>query len=133
MEAEHPPQTDGHVAVAGEIKIDLQRIGYGGKPVERGAVNGAVSGVDRLGDAGDVVCQNDLFRKAEDKAAQTGRHIVDRFAAFQNLLLDRLIADNRPGDQLREEADVEEQIKIVALDANSPRYRSITYERIWKV
>ena len=96
MEAEHPPQTDGHVAVAGKIEIDLQRIGYGGKPVERGAVNGAVSGVDRLGDAGDVVCQNALFCKAEDKAAQTGRHVVDRFMAFLNFLLDRLIADDRP-------------------------------------
>ena len=27
VKAEHPPQTDGHVAVAGEVKIDLQGIG----------------------------------------------------------------------------------------------------------
>ena len=32
MEAEHASETDGHIAVAGKIEVDLQRVANGARP-----------------------------------------------------------------------------------------------------
>ena len=48
-EAQHMPQTDGHVAVAGEVVVDLQSIGNSADPrKQHGLLGGSVIGTDQL-------------------------------------------------------------------------------------
>ena len=115
VEAEHLAEADGHVAVAGEVEIDLQRVGDGGQPVHERAVIGGVAAVDDGGHLRDLIGQQQLFGQTHDKAAEALREIVHSNAARSNLLLNGLIAHDGAGDELREEADVHQQVEKVAL------------------
>ena len=66
-EAEHPAQADGHVRVAGEVKIQLECVGDGAQPgqAHRQPVPG---GKGAIGDLPKGVRQQDLFRQAETEA-----------------------------------------------------------------
>ena len=118
VEAEHPAEADGHVAVAGEVEIDLQRVGDGGQPVHERAVIGGVAAVDDGGHLRDLIGQQQLFGQTHDKAPEALREIVHGHLALPDLLLDGLIAHDGAGDELREEADVHQQVEKVALQGN---------------
>ena len=54
MKAEHPAQTDGHVGICGEIKINLERIGGSAQPCKgNGGICCAESGIGNGGNASD--------------------------------------------------------------------------------
>ena len=109
-DAEQQRQADGHVAVAGEVEIDLQRVGQRAGPcvVERrdGAVGGQAE--DRRGFQREGVGDNHLLERAEQKHRGTQRQVVDARAkavAVTKLREHLTVVGDRPGDQLRKETD----------------------------
>ena len=75
-EAENSAQTDGHIAVAGKIKIDLQRKAHRVEPViEHRQVPGRFK---RRDEGVENVRKQYLFGKPDDKPARTGGNIFER-------------------------------------------------------
>ena len=83
-----------------------------------GAVVCGVAAVDDGGHLRNLIGQQQLFGQTHNKAAKALREIVHGHAARANLLLDGLIAHDGAGDELREEADVHQQVEKVALQGD---------------
>ena len=114
MEAEHPAQADGHIGIAGEIKIDLQRIGDGTQPGGcHGKPRQEVEAV--VGDLGHVVGKQELLAQAVDEPLHTGADIGEAFLPGDDLLLHLLIPDNGSGDELGEQGYVQAHIEGIFL------------------
>ena len=107
--AEHPSHADGHVAVTGEVKINLQRVADSAQPGEAGIHGrGAEDRVDH--DRGGVG-QQKLLAEADDEAPDPGRGLRVGAAAFVDLRRDIAPADDGSGNQLREEGDIEQKLQ----------------------
>ena len=104
MEAEHPPQADGHVGIPGKIEIDVQGKGNGVKPGEHHGRSRAFP--IELYKHRQIVCQNDLFRKAHEKPPQTLPHSFPAVRPAVQLPRHVPIADDRPGNELGKQGDV---------------------------
>ena len=118
FEAEDTPHADGHVGIAGEIKIDFKRIQQNAEPRGDCCVGRETAAQDLRGDLARRVGQKHLFGKADAEA----RRAVERLGGVKlpvvDLCGDIRIADDRPGDQLREERDVEQELCKRALRRN---------------
>ena len=68
-EAEQPSQADGHVGIAGEIKVDLEREGQRAQP--RRDHGGRGHGGDLLPHGAHLVGQQHLLPQSRDKPADT--------------------------------------------------------------
>ena len=111
-EAEHPSHADGHVAVAGEVKVDLQRIADSAKPSQTGIHDRRAENRidhDRCG-----VGQQKLLAESDDEAPDPGRGLPGGAAAPVDLGRDIAPADNGSGDQLGEERDIEQKLQKAA-------------------
>ena len=121
-QAEQQTQADGHVAVAGEVEVDLQRIAERTVPgvVERR--HRAICGdcENRRGVFPQRVGKDHLLEQAEHEYRQPQRNIVDPWtegSGVIELLEHFAVMGNGAGDQLRKEADEEAVIdEIVFLD-----------------
>ena len=112
-EAKHPPQADGHVAVGGKVKVDLQRKAQRIQPgiAHAGGRRGAVAGCQLAQDIGD----EHLFSQPHDKAPQTGRGVLHGQLPLVQLGRYVGIADDRPGHQLGKQTDIGRQRGQIAL------------------
>ena len=106
VEAEQLRHADGHVGIAAEIKVELERIedraepcGATGKRTGRKRGNALECGAE-------IVGQQDLFCKAEDKHRDGVGDLVQRHWMLLQLRRDVRILDDRPGDHFWEEADI---------------------------
>lgn len=120
MEAEHPAQADGHVAVTGEVEVDLEGVGDGGQPIHERAIVFGVAGVDDGCYLGQLVGQKELFSQAHDKVLEASGQAIHGHAAGANFLFHRLIADDRAGDELGEETHIHEEVEEIPLKADPP-------------
>ena len=112
--AEREAKPDRHVRVAGEIEIDLDRVGRKPEPgfgearqrrlVEHG-----------FGKARDLVGDQHLLRKTDDEDAQARRDAPEPHAPRAEAARNRVIADDRAGDELRKHRDVDRDLKQVAV------------------
>ena len=118
MEAEHPPHANGHVAVSRKIIVDLQGIGQGSHPVQGRAINLGVPLENDGGNGPHIVGQNDLFPQSNQEALCALHQAVQGLFPVENLVFNGLVTHNGPSNQLGEKADVQGQVKIVALQAN---------------
>lgn len=73
MEAEHPPQTDGHVAVAGEIEEDLETVAHRAEPRKPHAELLRREGVYGIGGRRRALGEQELLQKAAHKTAKARR------------------------------------------------------------
>lgn len=113
MEAEHTPETYRHFAVAREVKINLQGVGYRARP--RHDDRGLFVGKRKVGNSGEIVGENDFFAKTDGKSVSTGAEIIKGFAPVHDFLSNGLISYNRARDKLREERDIERDIQRIFL------------------
>ena len=113
--AEQVGRADRHVGVAGEVAVDLHRVGEHAHPDGRGAIQRRV-GEDRVGEQGHVVGDGQLLEQAhqEELHAEVDAGPVPVLAAA-NLRQEVLGADDRPGHEVREEQDEEQEVAEVAL------------------
>ena len=102
--AHHPAEAKRHIRIAGEVKIDLQRIGKQGQPRRH---NGNIADL-RLPDGIDhrpqCICQQELFAQADRKAEAAVRNVRHPQAAGLELRLQRAIAHKRPLQHTRKHA-----------------------------
>ena len=101
-ETEHPRQSDGHVGVCGKIEVDLEGEAQHANPrlveteqVERHAEYG-------IGDLGQRIGE------AEQEASAADEEVVEALPTRCQLIGDIVILDDRPGQQLGEQQDVEQ-------------------------
>lgn len=116
VEAEYAAKANGHVAVTGEIEVYLKRVAYGGQPI--GSAPRAARRIDILRNCGDVVRNEHLFRKTQNEPAHPADSFFPALAPERYLALDSLVADDRPGYELREQADVQREAEIALLYAD---------------
>ena len=112
VKAEEKAEAQGHVAVAGEIKVDLQRVAEPGKPQGRGARKGG-GGIDPGGDDRHGVRQQHLLGKPQNKAARAGEDVIPPDVADGELRGNFPVADDGALQQLREEADIQKKAEEV--------------------
>ena len=115
LEAEHAAEADGHVGVGGEIEVDLERVAQDAEP---GAEDGQVREVsveERGGDFTGDVREDSLLEQTHEKAQNTFPNLFSMQGPLADLRLDVHVFDDRSGDELREHADVEQQVAEVLL------------------
>ena len=110
MEAEHASETDGHIAVAGKIEVDLQRVANGARPSCQHADFSGRQREHRVRHLTERVRQQQLFAQTADKPADAECGLLRSGAAAVDLLLDVMVFDDWPGDQLREKRDVQQHL-----------------------
>ena len=103
LKAEHPPETDGHIRVAGKIKVELERKGERAEP-RSGKAQLRSSGID-IPERADVVGEQYLLPKTNGKPLHAGGKLFGAETPRAKLGGHVLIPDDRPGDQLWEERD----------------------------
>ena len=110
-DAEHEREPEGHVRVAAEVEVELdgvrehahqrrRRVELVRRHAERG-----------VGDRRDGVGDDDLLGEPEPEPVDARREGIERLLSLDELVADLVEANDRPGDQLREERDVEGEIK----------------------
>ena len=103
LKAEHPPETDGHIRVAGKIKVELERKGERAEP-RSGKAQLRSSGID-IPERADVVGEQYLLPETNGKPLHAGGKLFGAETPRAKLGGHVLIPDDRPGDQLWEERD----------------------------
>ena len=118
-DAEQAGGTEGHVGVAGEIEVELERIGDRADPGfghRRVAPVGGGEAEDRGGDAGEVVGDHHLLEQAAEEDPERDREVaVPAVMALAELRHHLAVMDQRPGDQVGEEGDEEQVVGEVIL------------------
>ena len=118
VEAHHAPQTDGHVGVGREVKVDLQRVEDHAQPPASEGLRDEVArsrGNEGVGHGCARIGEDDLLAEAHAKAADAGVDVARRSVALVNLVGDRLVAHDGAGDALVEERAVQQQLPVGAL------------------
>ena len=102
LEAEHPPQADGHIRIAGEIEVDLQAIGCQTRP----GCQCALGLPQNFPQAAHGIGQQHLLGQAHQEPGYPGGKLGDGLLPVLQHLGHIRIADNGPGNQLREKGHV---------------------------
>ncbi len=108
-EAEHPRQADRHVAVAGEVEVDLDRVRQradprAGRASSPDGVPNAASATGPTWSAISTFLDSPSAKRGKPSAKSSKPLAARRRTA--DLVVDLVVADDRPGDQLREERHV---------------------------
>ena len=104
LKAQHPPQADSHVGIAGKVKIDLEGIGQDPQPCAQRRQRRRILQAD-VPQHTDAVGQKHLFAKAADKGLHAAGKLRDVFMALAQLVVHIFVLDNGAGDQLGEQGD----------------------------
>ena len=114
---------EGHVGVAGEVAVDLEGVGEQGDPGGPGLVAVGV-GEDRVGEQGHAVGDDPLLEQAheEELHAEVARAQFQRLRPA-DLRQEVAGADDRPGDEVREEQDEQQEVRQAALRLAAGRGR----------
>ena len=109
-ETEDPADADGHIRIAGEVKIDLEEEQEGRQPrTEEGQPRRVGSEVGN--DLARVIRQQHLLGKTGGKAQDAVEDHPRIRAALRQLRSDLLIAHDRALRHFREHADVQQEIR----------------------
>ena len=121
VKAEHFPQADGHIRVAGKIIINLKGVEKNsepGQPRPRQAFIGKGEHIVHHGGKG--IGKDHLFSQAIGKPLDAVGHALGRDAPSLQLGVNLIVFHNRPGDELGEKANVERQIQGILLHPDGP-------------
>ena len=108
-EAEHPAQADGHVAVAGEIEVDLQGVTHRPQPGQPQVQLPRRHGEHRVRHPPGGVGQQQLFGKARDEPPQPRQGQLRRQGPAVDLPGHVVVLDDGPRDELGKKGDVQQQ------------------------
>ncbi len=110
-ESDHASEADRHVGVAGKIVEDLHRVGEDPYPGIRRVRRGkAERGICNTGDA---VGNQNLLREPDHEALCSGAELWKRVGSASQLRGNVPVANDRSGDELREEANVRRHVDVV--------------------
>ena len=115
MEAEGLAQADGHIAVSTEVIIDLQQIGDSADPGGHNIQIGSAVIEDVIRGGAHGVGDQHLLAKTRDEPAQAEGNAAHIHSPVVDLVGNILIPDNGACDQLGEEGDVQQNLKVVSL------------------
>ena len=104
VEAEHLPQADGHVAVAGEIEIDLERVGRDAQP--RAGEGQLLTRKGPVPELANGVGQQDLLCHAHGEALDPGGEFLQVLPPALQLFRHGFVADDGARDELGKEGDI---------------------------
>ena len=118
------PQTDGHVRVAGEVKVDLERVRDGADP--RRDRCGVRHGGDVLPDGAHLVGDEHLLAQTDHQPLQTLAGLAHRLPPMLQVIGYCLVLHDRPRDQLGEQRHVRAEVHDVPLGRHQkPRMVSL--------
>ena len=117
IKAENTAQADGHVAVAAEIKVNLQRVAHCAQPGAAGGELSGGEGKDCVRQEAHLICDQHLFGKAEEKAADAPGDPVGTELPLRQLPGDIPVAHDGAGDQLGKESNVQQHREETSLHA----------------
>ena len=115
LEAQHPPQADGHIRIAGEIEIDLEGEGDGPQPGVRHGEGGGIHGLVHVPQGSYGVGQDDFFPQALDEAPHAGGEGGTGDPPVGELRRDIPVPHDGPGDELGEEGDEGAEADVIPL------------------
>ena len=107
------PQANGHIGVSGKIEVNLEGKGNGAQP--RRHSGGGGHGADLLPEGAHLIGDQHLFGKAHYKALHAPAGLEHALPAVHQLVLHRLVLDDRPGDQLGEQRHIRAHVEDVLL------------------
>ena len=110
LEAEHAPQADGHVAVAGEVEVDLQAVAQRPQPGHPDVQLLGGGGKHQVRHAAGGVGQKQLLPQAQHKPAHTVGGELRGGLPVVDLVRHIVVDDDGPGDELGEEGDIQRQL-----------------------
>ena len=117
-EAQDFSKADGHVAVPGEVKIDVQGEGQGVDPVKKHAL--ALAGPEGPDERTELVGQQDFFAQADQKTGKAFGKIVPTGIPAVQLGGNVGVTDDGPGDELGEHGNVGAEFQQIFLDGYVP-------------
>ena len=118
IKAEQLSQTDGHIAVAGEVEVDVQHVGDGIEPEKQDGL--VLRGTEDLAELAHSVGDEHLFAQTQDKAADAQCRLVQTVPPGGELLRDLGIAHDGAGDQLGKEGDIGRKVDKAPLGRDAP-------------
>ncbi len=119
LQAHGHRKANGHVGIAAEIEIELQRIGQQAEPgLHQGGMGGLVE--DDRDDGCDLVGDQHLPAEADDEDAQARRHPPQRGAPRPDAVRDGGVAHDGARHQLREHGDVDRDLLEPGIGLHAP-------------
>ena len=105
-ETKNPAQADGHIGVAGKVKVDLKAEGQQAHPAARRRQRpGSLGRQLGIPQSADGVRQQHFFSKAHTEPAGSQGKVLRAVDPVIQVLCHGLVLDDRPCDQLREHGD----------------------------
>ena len=104
FEAHDPAEADGHIGIAGEVKVDVQGKGDGVHPEEQDGL--LVGFPEQLHQQSEIVGDDDLLGKAHEKPPQAEGHVLPAVGAGIQFPGNVHIPDNGTGDELGEQSHI---------------------------
>ena len=120
FKAQHPSQADGHIGVAGKIKVDLKGKGNSAQPGGQRGQAFPRQGGHGIPQQAHLVGQQHLFAQPHRKAVDAAGKKPGAFLPADQLPLHCFVLHNRPGDQLREQRDIGAEGNGVFLRCHRP-------------
>ena len=107
LESHHLAETDGHVAVAREVEVDLEGVGEDADPCcTRGQV-AVVHGEDLVGIGGQGVGDEHFLAQADDEAVEAHHAVFHGAGALHELRRHAVVVDDGTRDELRKHHDIQ--------------------------
>ena len=105
LKAQHPAKAGGHIGIAGEVEVNLEREGDDAQPGpgHRELVQG--EGLIPLPQQPHVVGQQDLFPHAHHEDLHAGGELLRRAVPLVDLVPQVLVFQNGTGDELGKQGD----------------------------
>ena len=107
-EAEDAPQADGHIAVTGEIEVDLHQVGQSPQPAQ-GEAQRRAGAENRVRDLGGGSGQDQLFSKADDETAKALPQVLPAPLTLPQLAAEFRESGDGAGGELGEKGDIQQQ------------------------
>jgi len=115
LKAEDPAHTDGHIGIAAEIEVDLEGICHSHQPA---ACKGQCAIGQFIHHHTTGVGQKNLFGKADEEPHIAPVNILGAVTALIQACGNIGIVDDGTGDQLGEEADIQQKVQKALLHAH---------------
>ena len=117
---EHLPQSDGHIGITAEIKVDLEQICNGCKPCGRCKEDLFRGAVDRINDHCAVICDQYFFGEAAAETQDARCHTISCYPALCQGRFNIAVFYDRPCDQLGEQCNIQKKPEITVLHTALP-------------
>ena len=111
MEADHQAEAHRHVRICGKVKINLEHI-RGGTPPRIDHAR-SVRGKDFIRNRAYLIRNENLFCEPDEEVRHPAHPVVERMGARRKLFGDGVVADDRPGDELREQGHIARECREI--------------------